>query len=1032
MAVIEASEAGGAASEVGAWVGAKVPGVNDDVVFGLKSGSVTIAASIEWKSLSAVVGYAKTLTQNAGQTLKIKGKNAGGYALEWLGGTYSAANGVELKLTSGEAVKVAAKSMAVASLIIELKTKVTLTEAFTSKAHTLTEGSWITAGFEWVSESFSSSNNNVRELNIEGSIVKLSGVATIWTTSVGTNMTLVTTSSTIEVTNTGVTARSFIPSSAGTQKFATLILVGSANTPVHKIGGSCTIEFLKFTDEQKCKVEVTSGRTLTITKLRAKGASGKVITIEASAPGTAFTITAGGTETISCDWLSIKDCHAPATKWFAGANSTNTSGNEGWKFTVAAWVGEFSVGQAQSAALTHQNTSARTLTATQGQEATKTRVLARVMTLTQGQSAVATKSAATSRTLSVTQAQGVSFRKALGRTLSLTQGQTATMIHGAATVRTLTTTQGSSATRVVRPERVLTVVSTTSYTPQDTLTREEAPLSNAGKWKLLFADNATAMGDATATGWTPKTLEAPGHDAAYWNQVYPGTERVAVEIGAYPVKVERDFTVWTCVTGPASFATGTGYRLRWFCLGVSGEASVTLERLEGGGLTVLGAEVNVKPANGDLIGIRVSGGKVYLEYKKGAGAWEVLKEAADAHFTEGLAGIGGRSNPGGLYLKNFRVGEGVAVISGGQGQAVTRLTRPERTLSATQAQAAAVRVTAIARTLTSGQGQSASITRSLARTLNTIQVATSALGKLLARTLSSEQGQSASLVRAPSRTLTATQTGSVSLGRSVARTLSVGQTQEAVVVRGHASLRTLTATQGQVVVRTTNVGRILSSPQGQAVSKSVTVARTLATSQAQSATRAGSPARTLSATQGQAAVQSHSVPLLRTLSATQGQAATKRAVVARALSATQGQAASIARSPSRHFAVVQSQAVALSRTPTRTLSVAQATSVVFVRRLGKPIPTTQGQAASLTKALGRSLSVAQGQTATLDGKLVVNLLPPLKSRLSIATATLTPTTADAQLANGTRATATAGAASAAATIVPEVEPAHRIEKSVFP
>lgn len=457
MAVIEASEAGGTASEVGAWVGAKVPGVNDDVVFGAKSGNVTIAASIEWKSLSSVAGYAKTLTQNAGQTLKVKGKNAGGFALEWLGGTYSAANGVELKLTSGEAVKVAAKNMAVASLTIEVKTKITLTEAFSGRALTLTEGSWITAGFEWTSESFSSSNVNTRELNIENSIVKLTGLATVWTTSTATNMTLVTTGSTIEVTNTAATARNFVPSTAGTQKFATLVLVGSANTPVHKIGGGCSIEFLKFTDEQKCRLEVTSGKTLTITKLRAKGASGKVITIEGSAPGTAFTIAAGGTETISCDWLSIKDSHAPATKWFAGANSVSTSGNEGWKFTAAAWVGEFSVGQAQSAALTHQNTSARTLTATQAQVATKTRVLARVMTLAQGQSAVATKSAATGRTLSVTQAQVLSLARVPSRSLAATQGQAATMTRSAATVRTLTTTQAQASTKRVDLTRVVSV-----------------------------------------------------------------------------------------------------------------------------------------------------------------------------------------------------------------------------------------------------------------------------------------------------------------------------------------------------------------------------------------------------------------------------------------------------------------------------------------------------------------------------------------------------------------------------------------------
>jgi hypothetical protein len=61
--------------------------------------------------------------------------------------------------------------------------------------------------------------------------------------------------------------------------------------------------------------------------------SGKLITISSSSAGTQFTLSKSSGE-ISCDYVSLKDSAATGgAGWYAGANSTDVSGNSGWVFT---------------------------------------------------------------------------------------------------------------------------------------------------------------------------------------------------------------------------------------------------------------------------------------------------------------------------------------------------------------------------------------------------------------------------------------------------------------------------------------------------------------------------------------------------------------------------------------------------------------------------------------------------------------------------------------------------------------------------
>jgi hypothetical protein len=75
--------------------------------------------------------------------------------------------------------------------------------------------------------------------------------------------------------------------------------------------------------------------TQTVTNWNVSGTAGNLVTITSGTAGTAATLSkASGT--VSSNYLSLKDSTATGgATWYAGANSTNVSGNLGWIFTSA-------------------------------------------------------------------------------------------------------------------------------------------------------------------------------------------------------------------------------------------------------------------------------------------------------------------------------------------------------------------------------------------------------------------------------------------------------------------------------------------------------------------------------------------------------------------------------------------------------------------------------------------------------------------------------------------------------------------------
>jgi hypothetical protein len=99
------------------------------------------------------------------------------------------------------------------------------------------------------------------------------------------------------------------------------------------ITGSNTITTIS-NSAQPVTFTFTASTTQTITNWNVNGTAGNLVTIVSSAAGTPASLSKSS-GTVSADYLSIKDSTATGgAVWYAGANSTNVSGNSGWIFTA--------------------------------------------------------------------------------------------------------------------------------------------------------------------------------------------------------------------------------------------------------------------------------------------------------------------------------------------------------------------------------------------------------------------------------------------------------------------------------------------------------------------------------------------------------------------------------------------------------------------------------------------------------------------------------------------------------------------------
>jgi hypothetical protein len=217
----------------------------------------------------------------------------------------------------------------------------TLGSALTTSGNfTFSAGTFDTStnNYAVTSTNFQCTGSGTKVLTLNSSIITCSGLAVSLSTS---------------NTTFNVYSATFVLSSASAKNFTTnavTLTVGTVQnsgagiiTFVVTTGGVPTFTTIQNT-VQPTGFKFTSSSagaiTTNITNFLVSGTSGNLVTVGASTAGTQATIskTSG---TVSCDYLALTDSNATGgATWYAGANSTGSSGanNTGWTFTAAPTV----------------------------------------------------------------------------------------------------------------------------------------------------------------------------------------------------------------------------------------------------------------------------------------------------------------------------------------------------------------------------------------------------------------------------------------------------------------------------------------------------------------------------------------------------------------------------------------------------------------------------------------------------------------------------------------------------------------------
>lgn len=203
----------------------------------------------------------------------------------------------------------------------------------TGSSITLTNGTLDMNGKNATCSNFLTNFTNTRAITNPTGTLTLTTAPTIWQINTS-GLTFNPSALSIVINNAGGNARTF--NMAGlTFAALTYTAAGGALT----LSGGGTITTLTVSSSTTKTLKVTNGTTLTVTNFNVAGASGRVLTFSSDSGGAFFTLSVAA-GVVSTDYLSIQDSHATGgATFYAGANSTNVSGNSGWTFTAPPSTG---------------------------------------------------------------------------------------------------------------------------------------------------------------------------------------------------------------------------------------------------------------------------------------------------------------------------------------------------------------------------------------------------------------------------------------------------------------------------------------------------------------------------------------------------------------------------------------------------------------------------------------------------------------------------------------------------------------------
>jgi len=195
-------------------------------------------------------------------------------------------------------------------------------------AYTITAGTLDLAGFTFTTTSFVTAVGTKNLTFNGGTLTVTDATTTAFNNAQPTGFTTTAGTGTGKISMTAATAKTFV--GGGSTFNCTLSNDGAGALT---ISGSNTFTTIA-NGVQPTAFTFTSSTTQTVTNWTVSGIAGNLVTITSTVAGTAATLSkASGT--VSSDYLSLKDSAATGgATWYAGANSTNVSGNSGWIFTA--------------------------------------------------------------------------------------------------------------------------------------------------------------------------------------------------------------------------------------------------------------------------------------------------------------------------------------------------------------------------------------------------------------------------------------------------------------------------------------------------------------------------------------------------------------------------------------------------------------------------------------------------------------------------------------------------------------------------
>lgn len=307
--------------------GVSIPTASDRVFFTAASGAVTVTTS------GSAVGRSINFTGFTGtfagtNNISIGDGTAGtnvfssGMTLTWNGNFRIAST------TTGNTLTTNGKTMPGAIVINGVGGDLILQDNLTvTNGITLTNGTFNTNAKTVTTSIMSLNNTNTRVLTITNSTINCNQWA-----STGSGMTVNASGSTIIMNST-----SSVPDFNGggyTYNNVQLFAKTGIQPTVIDSNFTCSLLTLSATGGVAVVFSIVNGVTITFSTLSANGTLGNLLSIISNLAGTAvnFSCPSG---TISCDYLVLKDNHAAGgASFYAGANSTNVSGNTGWTFTA--------------------------------------------------------------------------------------------------------------------------------------------------------------------------------------------------------------------------------------------------------------------------------------------------------------------------------------------------------------------------------------------------------------------------------------------------------------------------------------------------------------------------------------------------------------------------------------------------------------------------------------------------------------------------------------------------------------------------